>query len=417
MKQILIFAGTTEGRQLIERLCQYHIQIHACVATEYGKEVLPHSKQITIHAQRMDSAQMEDFLSAHAFDCVVDATHPYAVEVTQNIQSACTNKSVPYLRLLRENSEYENCVFVSNTQECISYLNQTSGAVLLTTGSKELAAYTNVEHFKERLYARVLPMTSVVEQCIALGFQGKHLICMQGPFTVELNQALLKQINAKYMVTKDSGSNGGLDEKLEAAKKANAIPIVIGRPTQETGYSLEQLIQKLVQDFTLQKKEKDVIPYFPFFCNIKNKQILVVGGGVIAQRRIQTLLRFGCQITMITPECTDILRQHAEQKRITACFRTYQADDCASFDIVLAATSDHTVNEAIVMECKTHHIPVNACHCKELCDFYFPAVVQQDNVVIGVTSSGVHHKQARRIAKRIDHMKTQILEEGGSYHE
>ena len=144
MKQILIFAGTTEGRQLIERLCQYHIQIHACVATEYGKEVLPHSKQITIHAQRMDSAQMEDFLSAHAFDCVVDATHPYAVEVTQNIQSACTNKSVPYLRLLRENSEYENCVFVSNTQECISYLNQTSGAVLLTTGSKELAAYTNV---------------------------------------------------------------------------------------------------------------------------------------------------------------------------------------------------------------------------------------------------------------------------------
>ena len=235
MKQILIFAGTTEGRQLIERLCQYHIQIHACVATEYGKEVLPHSKQITIHAQRMDSAQMEDFLSAHEFDCVVDATHPYAVEVTQNIQSACTNKSVPYLRLLRENSEYENCVFVSNTQECISYLNQTSGAVLLTTGSKELVAYTNVEHFKERLYARVLPMTSVVEQCIALGFQGKHLICMQGPFTVELNQALLKQINAKYMVTKDSGSNGGLDEKLEAAKKANAIPIVIGRPTQETG--------------------------------------------------------------------------------------------------------------------------------------------------------------------------------------
>ncbi|MEE0252464.1 MAG: precorrin-6A reductase [Acutalibacteraceae bacterium] len=414
MKQILVFAGTTEGRQLIERLCQYHIQIHACVATEYGKEVLPQSKQITIHAQRMDNTQMETFLSAHSFACVIDATHPYAVEVTQNIQSACANKSVPYLRLLRENSEYENCVFVSNTQECISYLNQTSGTVLLTTGSKELAAYTAVEHFKERLYARVLPMVSVVEQCIALGFQGKHLICMQGPFTVELNQAILKQINANYMVTKDSGSNGGLDEKLEAARKANVIPIVIGRPTKETGYSLEQLIQKLVQDFTLQKKEKDVIPYFPFFCNIKNKRILVVGGGIIAQRRIQTLLHFGCQITMITPECTDLLKQHVEQKRITACFRTYQADDCASFDIVLAATNNHTVNEAIVMECKTHQIPVNACHCKELCDFYFPAVVQQDNVVIGVTSSGVHHKQAGRIAEHITHIKTQLLKEGGA---
>ena len=142
-----------------------------------------------------------------------------------------------------------------------------------------------------------------------------------------------------------------------------------------------------------------------------------MGGGIIAQRRIQTLLRFGCQITMIAPECTDTLRQHAEQKRIAAYFRTYQAGDCNSFEIVLAATNDHTVNEAIVMECKTHHIPVNACHCKELCDFYFPAVVQQDNVVIGVTSSGVYHKQAGRIAKRIDHIKTQLLEEGGTCSE
>ena len=174
----------------------------------------------------------------------------------------------PYLRLLRENSEYENCVFVSNTQECISYLNQTSGAVLLTTGSKELVAYTNVEHFKERLYARVLPMTSVVEQCIALGFQGKHLICMQGPFTVELNQALLKQINAKYMVTKRFRQQRRFGRKTGGGKKANAIPIVIGRPTQETGYSLEQLIQTLVQDFTLQKKRKRCDSLFSFFSAI-----------------------------------------------------------------------------------------------------------------------------------------------------
>ena len=77
-----------------------------------------------------------------------------------------------------------------------------------------------------------------------------------------------------------------MDEKMEAARSRNVIPIVIGRPTKETGYSLEQLIQRLVQYFTLKKKEKHVIPYFPFFCNIKNKRILVVGGGIIAQRRI-----------------------------------------------------------------------------------------------------------------------------------
>lgn len=100
------------------------------------------------------------------------------------------------------------------------------------------------------------------------------------------------------------------------------------------------------------EKRKRCDSLFSFFCNIKTNKFWLWAAGVIAQRRIQTLLRFGCQITMITPECTDILRQHAEQKCITACFRTYQADDCASFDIVLAATSDHTVNEAIVMDVK-----------------------------------------------------------------
>ncbi len=416
MKRILIFAGTTEGRQLIEQLCQYHIHIHACVATEYGKEALPQNEQVTVYAQRMDRAQMEAFLSAHAFDCVVDATHPYAAQATQNIHAACAGQAVPYLRLLRESSQHSNCVFVANTQECIAYLNRTSGAVLLTTGSKELAAYTAVEHFRERLYARVLPMASVVEQCAALGFQGKHLICMQGPFTTELNLALLKQIDAKYMVTKDSGSNGGLSEKLTAAKKANVTPVVIGRPTVETGYSLAQLMQKLTQNFTLEKKEKDVVPYFPFFCNIKNKRILVVGGGAIAQRRIQALLPFGCQITVIAPQCTNLLKQYAAQKHIAVYSRTYQTGDCASFSIVLAATCNHAVNEKIAMECKTHRIPVNVCHRKELCDFYFPAVIRHNNVVIGVTASGVCHKQASGIAKHIDRIKEQLISEGGTCH-
>ncbi len=202
MKQILIFAGTTEGRQLIERLCQYHIQIHACRHRIRKKKYslianrLPFTHSVWIlHKWKISYLHMHSTASLMLPTLMQWKSHKiFNLPVQINL--------FPYLRLLRENSEYENCVFVSNTQECISYLNQTSGAVLLTTGSKELVAYTNVEHFKERLYARVLPMTSVVEQCIALGFQGKHLICMQGPFTVELNQALLKQINAKYMVTK-----------------------------------------------------------------------------------------------------------------------------------------------------------------------------------------------------------------------
>lgn len=411
MKQLLIFAGTTEGRQLVQALTDYQVEIHACVATEYGKEVLPQSPQITVHTGRLTQPQMAAFLQTQHFACVIDATHPFATEVTQNITQACQATQTPYLRLLRQSGAHNECITVASAQQAAEYLNGTQGNVLLTTGSKELAAFTAVNNFKERLYARVLPMASVIEQCTALGFTGKHLICMQGPFSLELNRALLRQINASYLVTKDSGSTGGVDEKLQAAQAENVTPILIGRPMQETGCAPEQALQKLVHDFTLQKKENHTTPYFPFFCNIKDKHILVLGGGSIAQRRIETLLPFGCHITVIAPQCTSVLQMHAAHRRITLQNRPYQSGDCTGFDFVLAATNVPTVNEAAAQECRNHSIPVNLCHNKTLCDFYFPAIVRQQHLVVGISASGANHRQASQVAARLRAHQTQLLSE------
>ena len=93
--------------------------------------------------------------------------------------------------------------------------------------------------YKERLYARVLSTPEVVKTCAELGFEGKHLICMQGPFSEELNVAMMRQIDAAYLVTKESGKAGGFEEKIRAAKKAGAKAVVIGRPSVEKGMSLE----------------------------------------------------------------------------------------------------------------------------------------------------------------------------------
>ena len=115
----------------------------------------------------------------------------------------------------RRLEEEETITYVKSIREAVEYLEKTSGNILVTTGSKELSAYTALTDYQERIYARVLSLPSVVEACQKLGFEGKHLIAMQGPFSKEMNEATLRQYECQYLVTKDSGKAGGFGEAAE----------------------------------------------------------------------------------------------------------------------------------------------------------------------------------------------------------
>ena len=287
--KVVIFGGTTEGRQLAEYLVQLNkkekgqtIEVHVCVASEYGAQMLPDVDALKVHVGRLEQEDMQEFLRAVQADICVDATHPYAVIVTQNIYQACKAVEVPYVRVRREMQEepgntdlamqgepgntdpgmqgepgntdsvmqmrgthvgdtdgkrYTNdtsdSIYVEDTQAAVDYLKGVTGNILITTGSKELHLYTQIPDYESRCTARVLPTRSVVEACTELGFTGKHLICMQGPFDLEMNLATLRYANADYMVTKASGKNGGYDEKCEAALAAGVHLVVIGRPKEQ----------------------------------------------------------------------------------------------------------------------------------------------------------------------------------------
>lgn len=231
--KILIFAGTTEGRELAEFLSEKKVPVQVSVATEYGETLLTPGEYLTVHQGRMEEAEMEAFLREQNITTVVDATHPYAVVVSQNIRSACQKARVEYIRLLREEStDTADCIFVENVAGAVEFLKTTEGNVLVTTGSKELKAFTELPDFENRIYARVLSTPEVASACAGMGFTGKHLICMQGPFSRELNTAMLKQFHASYLVTKDSGKVGGFDEKLASAREAGAKVVLIGRPKE-----------------------------------------------------------------------------------------------------------------------------------------------------------------------------------------
>lgn len=255
MEKVIVFAGTTEGYELCRFLSEHQISVYACAATEYGGKALTETPYLHIHTGRLSREEMEAFFLKEEPNFVLDATHPYAAEVTDNIKSACEKTGFFYQRVLREQGrQAEKAVYVESTEAAAEFLNTTEGNVLLTTGSKELKKFLGVKDYKERLYARVLSLPSVMEECSAAGFEGKHLIGMQGPFSRELNEAMLRQFHCRYLVTKDSGKAGGFQEKIDAAFSCGAIPVIIGRPLKEEGLSLVECKKWLSQKFGVSLK-------------------------------------------------------------------------------------------------------------------------------------------------------------------
>lgn len=248
MKEILIFAGTTEGRELSEYLAATGIAHTLCVATEYGKIVLKEHPCVKVHKGRMDREEMESYIKNGNFGAVVDATHPYAEVVTQNIRHAMQDMDIPYLRLKRESnvtSSYEKIQYFKDSVSCARALEKTDGNILLTTGSKELSVFVKFIDKKERLYARVLPGIESLQLCMDCGIAGRQILALQGPFSTQMNEAMLRQYQIKWLVTKASGNAGGYQEKLDAAQNLDIPVFVIGCPAEQECHTFEEVCGQL----------------------------------------------------------------------------------------------------------------------------------------------------------------------------
>ena len=240
--KILLFGGTGEGRELAEWMLSQGLDATVCVATEYGETLLPDGAQV--HVGRLDAGAME-ILMAGGYTLVIDATHPYAVEVTKNIRAAAQAAGLPCLRLLRQSDREDGCQKAADMAAAADLLEGLPGKVLLTTGSKELDAFAR-PGLRERCCPRVLPMADSLERCLALGFPPKNIICMQGPFTKEMNLATLRQFHVRTLVTKDTGGYGGFRAKADAAREAGCGLVVVERPQTEEGLTLEEVQRRLL---------------------------------------------------------------------------------------------------------------------------------------------------------------------------
>lgn len=258
MADIVVFGGTTEGRIIAETFCNTKLNIHICVATDYGAELLPSGENIHIYTGRMTREEIEEFINNISLDFCLDATHPYALEITENIYSACRSTDINYIRVIRKEEMAEGIIYAESIEKVAELLNKNEGNILIATGSKELEKYTEIKDYEKRCFPRILPSAENIEKCHSLGFESKNITAMQGPFSEEMNYCLLKHINAKWLVTKSSGKEGGFIQKCNAALRAGAGIIVIGRKDAVKGDTkdLNEVLSFIANTYNLNRKRK-----------------------------------------------------------------------------------------------------------------------------------------------------------------
>ena len=267
MKKLLILAGTTEGRLLSDKLEKAGARHMVSVASEYGETMMEEAEYRTVRTGKMDEGAMADFLRQEGFsegDYLVDATHPYAKEVTENAKNVALKMRLKYIRVARESvsiPDSDRTFVFESAEECAKALKDVKEPILLTTGSNRLETYAEIlspETLKET-YVRVIPSLESIEKCKSAGFEESHIIALQGPFSVELNKAIIKQYGIQHLVTKESGKAGGFAEKIEAAESCGISTYVIVRPSEEEGMGISEVERLLIAEMGLKTDEVELV--------------------------------------------------------------------------------------------------------------------------------------------------------------
>jgi len=389
--RLLVFGGTAEARELLES----GIPAIYSVTTDYGARLAENLGNVKTIVGRMEAAAMTKFINDEGVTCVIDATHPYATEASRNIIRACSSSRTPLLRLLRESTEPADgaCVrIVSSCEEASGLIDEINGNVLLTVGSKELDKFTSVSGYQKRLFARVLPLPEVVSRCAELGFDAGHIIAMQGPFSEEMNEALIRMTNASAIVTKDGGAAGGTKEKFDAAAKTGAVVILVKRKDEDAGFSAGYAIRWAREQLDLPSS-----PFFPMWIDLYGKTVLIAGGGTVALRRARTLRKCGAVVKVVSPVC----REEFAAEGFEVSVRKWEANDMDGAFIAVAATNDRNVNREIGVIAKKLGIPVSVADDVHACTFFFPSFISEGDTAVSASSGGFSPQLVRCLADRL----------------
>ncbi|NFM16357.1 cobalt-precorrin-6A reductase [Clostridium sporogenes] len=251
---IALILGTSEGREILSLLNKFTDNILISTATAYGGEILKNYKYKKLNTKPLNKKELSNMLKKNQVNILIDASHPYALEVTKNAREVSKDLNIEYVRYERPSSAEEfkgnkKVVFLEDYKDLNEALKNIKGNILNTSGSRNMDKILDLK-LENRIIHRVLPSVKVLEDCFNLGVKVEDLMAIKGPISKELNKAFIKDYDAKALILKDSGPQGGTKEKILACLECDIYALVIRR--KKTNYEKEfNNIENLVEYISL----------------------------------------------------------------------------------------------------------------------------------------------------------------------
>lgn len=235
MKRILLLSGTSEGPPLARALLAAGFQVCATVTRAEARDNLfgslaGETSRLSVEVRGFAEQSLEEFLGRGETDLVLDATHPFAVRISRIAWSVCQRIGMPYVRYERPDwTPPTGTHFVDSYAEAVAVLPSLGSRPMLTIGVKQLKHFVPLQGLLT-IYARILPSPLSLRQALEAGFVEENLLRLRPPFSLERNRELFRQYNVDVLVTKASGREGGVVEKVTAAREVAMKVLMIRRP-------------------------------------------------------------------------------------------------------------------------------------------------------------------------------------------
>lgn len=249
-----LFLGTSEGKEILRQLNEFTHNIYVSAATEYGGEYLKGYSYKHLNITPLTQEEMEKVIDDQDISIMIDATHPYATTVTDNIIAACKEKEILYLRyerpsVVNQYLPHPDIVTVDKYEHLKELLTKVTGTIMNTTGSNNVEKLITM-NLPNTIIHKVLPTKEVLTKLYDLKIPMKNIVAICGGGSKAFNKALFEEYDAKAVILKDSGKQGKTKEKIEAALEMGIKVFIINRQKNqyENVFRSEEEIVKFTKD-------------------------------------------------------------------------------------------------------------------------------------------------------------------------
>ncbi len=230
---VWVFSGTSDGNALAADLASRHGPIVVSTASEYGAEIVREQcPGVSVWAGRQGVESRRRALLESGARVIVDATHPYAQQISEQLIGLAGQLGIPYLRYERPSTLDPKAALLCESVSAAAERAIAAGRrIFLATGSKDLATFLQAPNAEQReWFVRITPEPALIRRALGLGIPRNRILAMQGPFSEAFNSALWRDQRIDCVVTKDSGEAGGFSAKVRAAGSLGIPLLVIQRP-------------------------------------------------------------------------------------------------------------------------------------------------------------------------------------------